>query len=78
MGRVKQKALSRVALFDVCYKVGTVTSNRKVLMHELTGLDGEKRIQAVIEAQDEEIAKRSGKSRAPIKSIKRAKAKQGR
>lgn len=77
MGRMKQKALSKVALFDVCYKDATVTSNRKVLMHELDGLDGEKRIQAVIEAQDEEIAKRSGKSRGPIKSIKRVETKQG-
>lgn len=75
MGRMKPKARSEFALFDVLYEDGTMTSNRKVPMHEIDGLDGDKRIQAVIEAQDDEIAEKSGKSRGPIKSITKVKAK---
>ena len=75
MGRMKLKAQTEFALFNVLYQDGTQTSNRKVPLHELAGLEGEQRIQAVIEAQDAQIAERSGKSRGPIKSIEKVKAK---
>ena len=75
MGRMKPKAQSDIALFNVYYDDGTVTSNRKVPVHEIDGLDGERRIIAVIAAQDAEIAQRSGKSRSPIKSIEKVKLK---
>ncbi|MGI9523420.1 MAG: hypothetical protein ACR2PG_17450 [Hyphomicrobiaceae bacterium] len=72
---MKPKMRSDVALYDVFYEDGKLTSNRKVPLTEIDGLDGEKHIRTVIEAQDEMIAERSGKSRAPIKSIKRVKVK---
>ncbi len=75
MGRMKPKARSEFALFNVYYEDGTLTSNRKVPLHEVDGLDGEQRIQAVIEAQGAEIAARSGKSRGSIKSIEKLKVK---
>ncbi len=75
MGRMKPKARNEFALFNVHYESGMLTSNRKVPLHEIDGLEGEKRIQAVIEAQDAEIAERSGKTRGPIKSIEKVKIK---
>lgn len=75
MGRMKPKTRSEFALFNVFYEDGSQTSNRKVPVHEIDGLDGDKRIQAVIEAQDRTIAEKSGKSRGPIKSIEKVKAK---
>jgi hypothetical protein len=38
----------------------------------LGGLEGDAPARAVIEAQDREIAERSGRARSPIKSISRA------
>ncbi len=75
MGRMKAKAQTEFALFNVLYEDGRITSNRKVPLHEINGLEGEKRIQSVIEGQDAEIAKRSGKPRGPIKSITKVKVK---
>ena len=75
MGRMKPKARTEFAFFNVYYEDGTLTSNRKVPLHETDILDGEQRIRAIIEAQDAEIQERSGKSRGPIKSIEKAKAK---
>ena len=75
MGRMKPKARTEFVFFNVYYEDGTLTSNRKVLLHETDVLDGEQRIRAIIEAQDAEIQERSGKSRGPIKSIEKAKAK---
>ncbi len=75
MARMKPKARTDFVLFNVRYEDGSMTSNRKVPMHELDGLDGSKRIQAVIEAQDALIAEKSGKPRGPITSIEKVKAK---
>lgn len=75
MGRMKPKARSEFALFNVFYEDGTQTSNRKVPQQEIEGLDSEQRLQAFIEAQDAEIAERSGKPRGPIKSIAKVKIK---
>ena len=73
MGRTKQKGRTEFVLFDVYYEDGSLTSNRKVLLHEMNGLGGRQRILAVIEAQDAEIAVRVGQSRGPIKSIEKVK-----
>ena len=75
MGRMKLKAQSEFALFNVLYEDGTQTSNRKVLLQDIDGMHDEQRIQAAIEAQDQQIAERSGKSRGPIKSIEKVKKK---
>lgn len=75
MARMKPKSKLEFALFNVLYEDGTQTSNRKVMLHELGHMDGDQRIQAIIEAQDAEIAERSGKSRGPIKSIEKVKLK---
>ena len=40
MGRMKPKARTEFALFDVYYEDGSLTSNRKVLLHEMNGLEG--------------------------------------
>lgn len=58
--------------FNVTYEDGTVTSNRKVPATMLGGLEGDEPATAIIEAQDAEIAERSGRPRGPIKSIARA------
>jgi hypothetical protein len=72
MGRQKPTSMPEFVLFDVLYEDGTVTSNRKVPRSMLGGLEGDAPARAVIEAQDREIAERSGRLRAPVKSINRA------
>jgi hypothetical protein len=62
-------------LFDVIYEDGTQRSNRKVPASALGGLEGDEAARAIIEEQDAEIAEKSGMSRGPIKTIRRAGAK---
>ena len=62
-------------LFNVLYEDGTMTSNRKVAAAELGGLEGDAPARIIIEAQDREIVERSGRPRAPIKSVDRAASK---
>ncbi len=71
----KPTAKAEFVLFNVVYEDGTVTSNRRVPGSILGGLDGDTPAQEFIEAQDREIAERSGRGRAPIKSLKRVGAK---
>lgn len=75
MARMKLKAQSEFALFDVLYEDGTQTSNRKVLLQEISDLSDEQGIWDAITAQDAQIAERSGKVRGAIKSIERVKRK---
>ena len=56
-------------LFDVLYDDGMRTSNRKVRSAELQEWDVEGSVRAIIEAQDREIAERSGKRRGTITAI---------
>ena len=58
-------------LFDVLYEDGMRTSNRKVPGSEVGEVDGDLLAKTYIEAQDRQIAKISGKPRAPIKSLTR-------
>ncbi len=64
--------VSGFVLFDVVYQDGSRTSNRKVPAADLGGLDGDEPARAFIEAQDREIAARSGNPRGPIKTITRS------
>lgn len=75
MARQKPTARPDFVLFDVLYADGTLTSNRKVPSSALGGLEGDAPARAIIEAQDREIAERSGRPRAPIRSIARAAAR---
>ena len=73
MGRKKSKGKSGTfTAFNVKYEDGTVTSNRRVpneLLDQSFGDSVEALARAAIEAQDAEIARRSGQPRAGIKSI---------
>ena len=71
MGRQKPTAKPEFVLFDVLYVDGTMTSNRKVPGSVLGGLEGDAPARAIIEAQDRDIAERSGRLRPPIKLISR-------
>ena len=71
MARKKAKTGAQFVLFDVLYEDGTLTSNRRVPTSALGGLEGDAPAETIIEAQDCEIAKRSGRPRSPIKSISR-------
>ncbi|MCA3301019.1 MAG: hypothetical protein ING03_06835 [Roseomonas sp.] len=62
---------ARFVLFDVIYEDGSRRSNRKVPAELLGGLDGDAPARKEIEAQDNEIAKASGKSALPIASVER-------
>lgn len=73
MAAKKMKARSEFVLFNVHYEDGTQTSNRKVPAEILGGLEGDEPAKQVIEDQDREIAERSGRKRAPIKTIERVK-----
>jgi hypothetical protein len=70
MARKKTKA-AQFVLFDVLYEDGTLTSNRRVPTSALGGLEGDAPAETIIEAQDCEVAERSGRPRSPIKSVSR-------
>jgi len=72
MARKKPAIASGYVLFDVVYQDGTRSSNRKVPSSEVGGLDGDKPARAYIEAQDRDIALKSGTPRGPIKTIVRS------
>jgi hypothetical protein len=72
MARKKPTAKAEFVLFNVVYQDGSLSSNRRVPGSLLDGLDGDAPARSYIEAQDREIAERSGVPRGPIKSIKRA------
>ena len=62
-------------LFDVTYEDGSQRSNRRVPGELLGGLDKDEPARAIIEAQDREIAEKSGVPQLAIKSIRRSGAK---
>lgn len=71
----KPTAKLEYVLFNVTYEDGSMTSNRKVPATELGGLEGDEPARAIIEAQDREIAERSGRPRGPIKMLERSPAR---
>lgn len=68
----KPASKSEFVLFDVVYDDGSQRSNRRVPREVLGGLDGDAPARAVIEAQDREIAERSGRRPAAIKTLRRS------
>jgi hypothetical protein len=68
----KPASRSEFVLFDVTYDDGSQRSNRRVPAEILGGLDGDSPARGVIEAQDREIAERSGQPPLRIKTIKRS------
>jgi hypothetical protein len=68
----KPASKSEFVLFDVIYEDGSQRSNRRVTKDILGGLDGDDPARAVIEAQDREIAERSGQPMPAIKAIRRS------
>ncbi len=59
-------------LFNVTYEDGSQRSNRRVPLDLLGGLEKDGPARAVIEAQDREVAAKSGKAALAIKSLERA------
>ena len=72
MAKKQQAHPSGFVLFDVFYEDGTQTSNRKVPVTELGGLDGDAPARSFVESQDRKIGEMSGSPRSPIKTITRA------
>ncbi|MBB5752842.1 hypothetical protein [Prosthecomicrobium pneumaticum] len=69
-----RKPTARVesVLFNVTYEDGSQRSNRRVPGNILGGLDGDEPARAFIEAQDREIAEKSGMPPLAIKAIRRS------
>ena len=76
MARMKRSA-SKAApvLFNIVYEDGTLSSNRKVPADVLDGIDDEAAARAALEAQDRDIALKSGRPRGRIKTLTRLKSK---
>jgi hypothetical protein len=68
------RSVGEYVLFDVVYEDGTQRSNRRVPADALGGLDGDDPARAIIEAQDREIAEKSGLPPSRIKSLRRTAA----
>jgi hypothetical protein len=68
----KSGSKSEYVLFDVFYDDGTQRSNRRVPRDVLEGMDADEAVRAVLEAQDREIAERSGRPMAAIKTVRRS------
>jgi hypothetical protein len=65
------RTVGEYVLFDVVYEDGTQRSNRRVPADALGGLDGDEPAKAIIEAQDREIAEKSGLPPSRIKNLRR-------
>jgi len=78
MARKKPTARVEMVSFDVLYEDGTRSSNRRISSTELEGLDGDGPALTLLEAQDREIAERSGMPRPRIKSVSRSGAKRSK
>ena len=65
------RSVGEYVLFDVLYEDGTQRSNRRVPAAALGCLEGDEPARAIIEAQDREIAEKSGLPRSRIKSLRR-------
>jgi hypothetical protein len=66
---------SEFVMFDVIYDDGTQRSNRRVPRELLGGLEGDKAAYGFLIEQDRDIAEKSGRATAKIKSIARSGAK---
>lgn len=68
----KPATKSEFVLFDVIYDDGSQRSNRRVPREILGGLDGDEPARDLLETQDREIAERSGRPMARIKTVRRS------
>ena len=68
----KKSRETEFVMFNVLYEDGSQSSNRKVPADDVSGLEGDEPALAIIEAQDRDIAEKSGRPRGPIKSIERS------
>jgi hypothetical protein len=68
----KPRLETNFVLFDVLYQDGAKTSYRKVPASEIHELDDINSVKAFIEAQDRNIAERSGVQRGPVKAVFRS------
>lgn len=68
----KPASKSEFVLFHVMYDDGSQRSNRRVPREIVIGVEGDAPARAFLEAQDREIAERSGSSMPAIKAVKRA------
>lgn len=77
MGRKKPKAETKGwVLFDIVYEDGSLSSNRKIPATEFNPFDAEEDVaRAYFEAQDREIAEKSGRPRGRIKTMTKQKKK---
>ena len=71
MARRKPTAKTENVVFNLIYEDGTLSSNRRVPGDILGGLDGYEPARGFFEAQDRDIAQRSGMTRGAIETIKR-------
>jgi hypothetical protein len=65
----KPTAKTETLIFNVIYEDGTQLSNRRMPGASVDPFDRDGSIRAYFEAQDSDIAERSGRSRGPIKKI---------
>jgi hypothetical protein len=70
--RKKLRFETSFILFDVLFQDGTKTSYRKVPASEIHEFDDIKAARVFIEAQDCNIAERSGVWRGPVKAVLRS------
>lgn len=68
----KPATRTEFTLFDVIYEDGSLRSNRRIPSEVLGGLDGDAPARAFIEAQDGEIAEKSGKPPLAVKMMRRS------
>lgn len=68
----KPMTKAEFVLFDVFYDDGSRRSNRRVPKELLEGLDGDDPARALLEAQDREIAERSGRPMPKIETVRRS------
>jgi hypothetical protein len=68
---MKRRTVGNFTLYDVTYVDGSRSSNRKVPNAALEGPEGAAAAQAVIAAQDRELALASGRDRGEISSVAR-------
>jgi hypothetical protein len=72
MARMKRSAAKAAPmLFNVVYEDGALSSNRKVPSEVFDGIDDDAAAKAFIEAQDRDIAAKSGRPRGRVKTLQR-------
>lgn len=68
----KSSKRTEFVLFNVTYEDGSQRSNRRVPLDALEGPDKDAGAREIIEAQDREVAEKSGKPALAIKTLVRA------